>query len=322
MSLSEVRKVLQTVLQGTSGSSGQLQSLALSLCTHRKGVLQATVRPSSDPLILFLDSTMAQLPLEACPCLWEREVVRAVSPGIALQALHRSERSRRRQAPQSGYSVLDPFGNSGFAGEEVRNLVKGWEASCPHGSWKSHIGKPCPSTQEIFSMLGCFDVFLYMGHGEGAKQLLKQDLVQKGARSDTHESGMAANDGRACPLRSAVVLMGCSSAKTFRPVATQPLPDGDRWALGCEGLDEYESFGLPLSVLIGGGPVMVGALWDVLGGDLDMLARALLELWVGKAPGAAPVTSRGVVSALVAARSECLLPYLTGASVVCYGIPL
>jgi len=274
-------------------------------------------------LILFLDSTMAQLPLEACPCLWEREVVRAVSPGIALQALHRSERSRRRQAPQSGYSVLDPFGNSGFAGEEVRNLVKGWDASCPQGCWKGHVGKPCPSTQEIFSMLGSRELFLYMGHGEGAKQLLKHDMVQKGARSVTHESATFASDGGvACPVHSALLLMGCSSAKTFRPVATQPLSDEDSWALARERLEECESFGLPLSVLIGGGPVMVGALWDVLGGDLDLLARALLEQWVGKELGTAAANSRGVATALVAARSKCLLPYLTGASVVCYGIPL
>mmetsp|Transcript_189 Transcript_189/g.521 ORF Transcript_189/g.521 Transcript_189/m.521 type:complete len:104 (+) Transcript_189:1-312(+) len=103
--------------------------------------------------------------------------------------------------------------------------------------------------------------------------------------------------------------MGCSSARLTRPASLGFIAD-------------YEAFGLPFDFLIGGAPAVVGALWDVLSGDLDVLSCALLRSWLGEVTST-PGTLSG---ALLEARSgqTCTLqcPHLTGAAVVCYGIPL
>merc|ERR1719401_1071711 len=133
--------------------------------------------------------------------------------------------------------------------------------------------------------------------------------------------------------------MGCSSAKTFRTVGGQPEACAAmRRQAGAWGAGEaYEAFGMPMDVLIGGGPAMVGALWDVLAGDLETLVCGLLERWMAPVPAAADVGSCGcdasavakapgagqsLMGALKAARLDCRLRFLTGAAVVCYGIPM
>merc|ERR1712135_95069 len=87
--------------------------------------------------------------------------------------------------------------------------------------------------------------------------------------------------------------------------------------------------GMPLNVLIGGAPAMIGALWDVLGGDMEMFTCAFLKQWVAQAKGrddtVGEVGSRAessMLSAMRSARGACVLPFLTGAAIVCYGIPL
>ena len=36
---------------------------------------------------------------------------------------------------------------------------------------------------------------------------------------------------------------------------------------------------MPFNILIGGGPAVLGTLWDVLDGDLDRFVSALLQQW-------------------------------------------
>merc|ERR1719331_1356881 len=79
----------------------------------------------------------------------------------------------------------------------------------------------------------------------------------------------------------------------------------------------------------GGAPAMVGALWDVLGGDLEQLVCSLLKGWntrplrhTRSACKDKDGDSNSLLGALVKAREACKLRFLTGAAVVCYGIPL
>ncbi|CAK0888052.1 unnamed protein product [Prorocentrum cordatum] len=144
-----------------------------------------------------------------------------------------------------------------------------------------------------------------MGHGETAGRLLCQGQVELGPTS----LQAAARRAQDRPPRAAVLLMGCNTARPAVP----------------EGL-EHEAFSLPLALLAQGVPAVVGTLWDVLGGDLDRVARALLERWAGQAagpggggPSALPRAT--LAAALAAARPACHLPHLTGAAVVCYAGP-
>lgn len=160
-----------------------------------------------------------------------------------------------------------------------------------------------------------------MGHGGNrARRLLNQDEMQRGAPAPP-ESG-----ARLRPLQAVVMLMGCSSAQLFQPVASV----GNPCRPGGSFPAEFESFGMPISALIGGAPAMLGALWDVISGDLDVLTCALLRRWAGevqtngsaKDAAVRAASPDGILGALVSARKACTLPILTGASVVCYGIPV
>lgn len=268
-----------------------LALVAGRLQQHRSGCKDSR---SQRPLLLFVDSIVSQLPLEACPCLMEREVARAVAPNLALSALTRRASAG---APRSGFFVLDPFGDIGAASESLAELFK---RLCSHRGpcWHGRVGKPAPEVTEVLKMLGAGELFVYQGHGESSKKLLPHEKLQLGAGSK----------GETQPLRSVMLMMGCSSAKTF----SFKQEHGEA--------PEHESFGLPLSALVGGSPAIVGALWDVLGGDLGKLAASLLDSWIGVQPSTEQ--ARSLLSAVVAARRNCLLPYLTGAAVVCYGVPL
>ena len=65
--------------------------------------------------------------------------------------------------------------------------------------------------------------------------------------------------------------------------------------------------------LLAGGACVVACLWDVTDRDVDRLTAALLRT--------APLGA-GAAAALPALRRDCRLPALTGAAVVCYGMPV
>merc|ERR1711959_802580 len=126
-----------------------------------------------------------------------------------------------------------------------------------------------------------------------------------------------------------MLLMGCSTAKLSRAVAPVDMPAHVRRRQKSRAGADFEAFGMPLNVLIGGSPAMVGALWDVLGPDLEKVACSLLKDWVEgarsqKQPACDGISTapKSLMSALVKAREACRLRFLTGAAVVCYGIPL
>lgn len=315
MDLSEIAQVLSaavllpsrsrsraTVLRGS-----RLQRLASSLKKHRHEMKGGE---SQDlPLLLFVDSVTAQLPIEACPCLKRREIVRGLAPNMILSA-SRGERSK----PSCGYFVFDPAEDCSGMGD-VKNLLKQL-SSRDQGQWKGRFSKPMPEAAEILENLREKDIFVYLGHGECARRLLRNEQLQLGGgaaattpwpasdcsgHSNSSAKRSDSSKFQIRGLRSALVLMGCSSVKMDRPATSQ------------EAGGDFESFGLASSALLGGSPLVLGAQWDVLGGDLDKLARHLLEAWL---------SGLELLPALRQARQKCFMPHLTGAAVVCYGIPM
>lgn len=120
-----------------------------------------------------------------------------------------------------------PYGSASRAWVRVLDTIHGNELNV------IKVYKSIPG--EVLEELQRKDLFVYLGHGERARQLLRHEKLQV---------------PRAPQLRSILVLLGCSSVKL--PVAG--------------------GFGMASAALLGGAPLVLGAQWDVLGGDLDKLA--------------------------------------------------
>lgn len=289
----EVAELLLLLGQLWDAGRSALRRWAYSMRRHSsdlRGSLKELNEASEVPLLLYLDGVMAQLPLEACPCLRQRNVVRGLAPSITLSSLA----SKPVAAEATGFFVIDPAEDCAAMGD-VRQLLTSWSS---HGqSWHGHTGK-LPEPSRVLEELCRKDVFVYLGHGERARQLRHEKLQVAGEVAEE-------NDSRRAGLRSTLMLLGCSSVKIQKG--------------SMEG--DIESFGLASSALLGGAPLVLGAQWDVLGGDLDKLASRLLQRWLKEGKTSCP-SRGGLLTALKDLRPKCLLPNLTGASLVCYGIPV
>jgi len=341
----EISSVMGAVFpRSLTASQDDLRRLGASLREHRLMVAGTACQwPRRTPLLLFVDSAVAQIPIESCSCLRQREVARAVAPNIALGAFERLSACRdsgfdpnggQRRSPaqwvprglRNGYYVLDPNGDTSFAGSGLRALLTDWSgraSGCENATaWTGSIGKPGPSSAEMANMLGSRDAFVYMGHGQAARAVLKMDSLQLGTIVPQPKSTVVASRPTLRPLQSVTLLMGCSSAKAVHvggvaeASATWPNKSSPGYCgVSAERSGQFEAFAMPWHLLIGGSPAVIGALWDILGADLDAVACALLKGWASD--GAA-----GMLSSLVNARSKCMMRNLTGAAVVCYGVPV
>jgi len=285
MEVGDVLFALKQLWDG--GSRCTLRRLAYSIRRYSSDLKQGET--SELPLLLYLDGFMAQLPIEACPCLRQRNIVRGLAPSITLAALA----SRSTWSEKTGFFVIDPAEDCAAMGD-VRQLLTTW--SSQGQAWHGHTGQ-LPEPSRVLEELCRKDVFVYLGHGERARQLLRHEKLQI--------AGVTEDDRRVAGLRSILMLLGCSSVKIQRCSAQGDGP---------------ESFGLASSALLGGAPLVLGAQWDVLGGDLDKFASRLLQRWLKEGKTCPP--SGGLLAALKELRPKCLLPNLTGAALVCYGIPV
>jgi hypothetical protein len=368
MTSKEVGKVLATMFR-QQGQQRKTQGKSVACCSE--GFVEPTLAAVAEsmrrhrwdagdrriqievlslpPLLLFTDSVLGQLPLEACPCLTQRQLVRGIAPSIAVRSWE-AEASRQRQSSGS-YYVVDPSSGANSSSfpsaakapiaSNVLSLFSEWQQDTSaidnDGTrcWTGHVGSPGPDSAEVLQQLAARSTFLYMGHGECAKRLLPSERLEQGApyvsrrNTNTVSSTSAIEVGSSLPrvpLQSVVALMGCSSARLVNPSAFASLTSHCVSSLQpslpprCES-EEFEAFGLPLSLLIGGSPAVLGAAWDVLAGDVDRLTCALLRAWVR---GKRSSGQSSFLGALVKARAAraCMLPNLTGASLVSYGIPV
>ncbi|XP_056845960.1 separase-like [Raphanus sativus] len=98
---------------------------------------------------------------------------------------------------------------------------------------------------------------------------------------------------------SAAFLMGCRSGLPYR---------GSR----------YVPKSAPICFLLSGSPVIVANLWDVTI-DIAEFGKAMLEsCWRERSDDVKP---ERIGSLMADARNACTLQFLTGAAVVCYGVP-
>lgn len=151
-----------------------------------------------------------------------------------------------------------------------------------HPSWHGTIGQ-APLPHQVAQDLASHDTFLYFGHS--------------GAEMYVHPARL-----RELERCAATMLWGCSSG-----------------ALEVHGV--YDPIGTPYQYAVARCPALLAALWDTTDRELDGVCEAVLE-YVGLFSTNDPHTRMSLPEALVAARSQCKLPYLTGAACVVYGAPV
>ncbi|XP_055365258.1 separin isoform X2 [Betta splendens] len=197
-------------------------------------------------MVLILDKYLQKLPWECISILKSHSVSRMPSlhslVGLSIQkeADSRSVLNQGVDTKQVFY-VLDPDANLGNSQERFKE----WFSSQPE--WEGVCGV-APDLGRLEEAVASKDLYIYVGHGAGARFLDSQAVLKK-------------------QMRAASLLFGCSSA-----------------ALAVRG--DQEGQGIILNYLIADCPFVLGNLWDVTDRDIDRFTKALLESWLSAGSGA------------------------------------
>uniref|UniRef100_A0A452HG94 separase n=1 Tax=Gopherus agassizii TaxID=38772 RepID=A0A452HG94_9SAUR len=229
-----------------------VQCLASGLCPAQPDAAQAFLQEAVDNgqtsghLVLVLDKHLQKLPWENIPCLRTLPVTRLPSLRFLL-SYSLAQRYRRGSIltcgvnPSSAFYVLNPHDN--LPGTEER--FRAWFESEP--GWTGVTGE-VPSQEQMQSALTQRDLYIYAGHGAGARFLDGPSILK-------------------LDCRAVALLFGCSSA-----------------ALAVRG--NLEGTGILLKYIMAGCPLVLGNLWDVTDRDIDRYMEALLQSWLKAGSGA------------------------------------
>ncbi|XP_075301770.1 separin isoform X2 [Opisthocomus hoazin] len=233
-----------------------VQAVAFGLCSAqpRKAQLllqeavekrRACAKQTGGSLVLVLDKHLQKLPWESMACLKAVPVTRLPSLRFLLSYSLAQKRAGSVLShgvnPSSTFYVLNPHSN--LLGTEER--FRGWFESEP--GWRGVTGA-VPSPKQMQAALLEHDLYIYVGHGAGARFLDGQTISRLDCRAVT-------------------LLFGCSSA-----------------ALAVRG--SLEGSGIILKYIMAGCPFILGNLWDVTDRDIDRYAQALLQGWLRGGSGA------------------------------------
>ncbi|KAJ8260340.1 hypothetical protein GJAV_G00179830 [Gymnothorax javanicus] len=245
------QETLQAVLSASPLlSAADLLSLAGGLCAGRASNALAALQEAVSALknrtepqghtVLLLDKFLQKLPWENISCLRCRSVTRMPSLHFllghcALRELDPDSVLNCRVDPQQVYYVLNPDASL----KDTEGCFKEWFTS--ESAWQGVCGA-APPTDALQQAVATKDLYIYVGHGAGARFLDSRRLLSQ-------------------ELRAAALLFGCSSA-----------------ALAVHG--ELEGAGVILNYLMAGCPLVLGNLWDVTDRDIDRFTKALLQSWL------------------------------------------
>ncbi|XP_067385631.1 separin [Emydura macquarii macquarii] len=233
-----------------------VQCLASGLCPVRPDAAQALLQEAVDKqrsrskqasghLLLVLDKHLQKLPWENIPCLRALPVTRLPSLHFLL-SYSLAQRYRPESVlthgvnSSSAFYVLNPHAN--LPGTEER--FRAWFEREP--GWTG-VTAAVPSQEQMQSALTERDLYIYSGHGAGARFLDGQSILK-------------------LDCRAVALLFGCSSA-----------------ALAVRG--NLEGAGIVLKYIMAGCPLVLGNLWDVTDRDIDRYTEALLQSWLKAGSG-------------------------------------
>ncbi|XP_069897998.1 separin [Dipodomys merriami] len=250
--------LLKVMLSGASTLTSQdIQALSYGLCPAQPERaqellneairrIQGKIAPSNGHLVLVLDKDLQKLPWESMPILRTLPVTRLpsfhflLSYSISKEAGASSVLSQGVD-PRSTFYVLNPHNNLSSTEQQFRAHFSSEEG------WKGVVGE-VPSPEQVQAALTEHDLYIYAGHGAGARFLDGQAVLR-------------------LSCRAVALLFGCSSA-----------------ALAVHG--NLEGIGIVLKYIMAGCPLFLGNLWDVTDRDIDRYTEALLQGWLGAGPGA------------------------------------
>ncbi|KAM9860344.1 separin [Aulostomus maculatus] len=197
-------------------------------------------------VVLILDKYLQKLPWESIFILRSRSVSRMPSLhsliGLSVQKETDPHSILKHGVDtKKVFYVLDPDANL----ENSQDRFKDWFTS--KLDWEGVCGV-APDSGQLESAVATKDLYIFVGHGAGARFLDSQAVLKR-------------------QMRAASLLFGCSSA-----------------ALAVRG--DQEGQGIILNYLIAGCPFVLGNLWDVTDRDIDRFTKALLESWLSNGSGA------------------------------------
>ncbi|XP_007947715.1 separin [Orycteropus afer afer] len=250
--------LLKILLSGASVLTPQdIQALAYGLCltqperarnllSEAVGRLQGSTVPSNRHLVLVLDKDLQKLPWENMPSLRALPVTRLPSFRFLLtySIIKESGASSvlsQGVDPRSTFYILNPHNNLSSTEEKFRATFSS------EAGWRGVVGE-IPSLEQVQAALTEHDLYIYAGHGAGARFLDGQTVMR-------------------LSCQAVALLFGCSSA-----------------ALAVHG--NLEGAGIVLKYIMAGCPLFLGNLWDVTDRDIDRYMAALLQGWLGAGPGA------------------------------------
>ncbi|XP_056886667.1 separin isoform X2 [Takifugu flavidus] len=218
-------------------------------CDHLLHTAASQLADREEPrghVVLILDKYLQKLPWESTSMLKPHSVSRMPSLhsliGLCIQKEADSQSLLKKGVDaERAFYVLDPDANLGNS----QDRFKEWFSSKPE--WEGVCGV-APDSGQLEEAVASKDLYIYVGHGAGARFLDSQAVLKR-------------------QMRAASLLFGCSSA-----------------ALAVRG--EQEGQGIILNYLMAGCPFVLGNLWDVTDRDIDRFTKALLEAWFAAGSGA------------------------------------
>ncbi|KAJ7002733.1 separase [Populus alba x Populus x berolinensis] len=314
-----------------SEGAEKLSDLAAQFVYNAVNELQEEESTIREPVILVLDYEVQMLPWENIPILRNQEVYRMPSVGSICFTLDRSCRQQEQVDkfttafplidPLDAFYLLNPGGDLSSTQVEFENWFIDQNLEGKAGS--------APTSEELSSALKNHDLFIYFGHGSGA-QYISQQEIQKLENC------------------AATLLMGCSSGSLslngcYAPQGTalsyllagSPAIVANLWEVTDKDIDRFGKAMLDAwleersSVSLGCDQCNLVAkefeAMNIKAGKGKAKKKVPKTKAAGTFDGGAVINScdhRPKIGAFMAqAREACTLPFLIGASPVCYGIP-
>ncbi|XP_058760955.1 separase-like [Vicia villosa] len=305
--------------------------VAFELLNEALNMLEVDDPVNREPVILVLDSDVQMLPWENLPILRNQEIYRMPSVSSISAVLDNGNNHREQVGknltpfpnidPLDAFYLVNPDGDLGGTQIEFENYFRDQNLEGKAGSK--------PTVEELASALENHDLFMYFGHGSGVQYISTRNILK------LQQCG-------------ATLLMGCSSGSltlhgSYAPqgvplsylLAGSPSIVANLWEVTDKDIDRF-------------GKAMFNA-WlkersevamQCLQCNLESEESEAMNLKGGKgrAKKKAPkkksrelpesdspknnCSHRPKIGAFMGqARNVCKLPFLTGASPICYGVP-
>ncbi|XP_062077222.1 separase isoform X2 [Humulus lupulus] len=309
---------------GRIGCCEKLSSLALEQICEAVKELESDDFMDRQPIVLILDSDVQMLPWENIPILRTQEVYRMPSIWSISARLDKSYHDQVRSFPfidpLDAFYLLNPDGDLSCTQNEFENWFKDQQLEGQAGV--------APTAEELAVALKSHDLFIYFGHGSGAQYIPR------------HEIQKLEN----C---AATLLMGCSSGSLtlngcYVPhgtplsylLAGSPAIIANLWDVTDKDIDRFGKAMLDAWLKERLGTSSGCDKCNVLSEELEALSLK------GKGNAKRKISKKKLAEAseldlamdccyhrpkigsfMGQARQACTLPFLIGASPVCYGVP-